>query len=106
MNKSERGLTLKPLNNTYGLILDGNFEASLVLLDELWEGPLKRFLPNAPIVTIASRDICAFCDVQSPDGIAELKGIVERVYQGGDHLLSKELFTRSNGKWAKFEGVM
>lgn len=106
VNKRERALTLKPLKNSYGLILEGNFEASLVLLDELWDGPLKKFLPNAPVVTLASRDICVFCDAKSPEGLAELKGISDRVTDGGQHLLSSELFIRSNGKWKTFEGVM
>jgi len=105
ISKSKGGLKGQPLGNSYGLVLDGNFEASLVLVDALWDGMLKKYLPNTPVVAIPSRDICAFCDAKSLEGISELKGVSERVSQGGAHLISPLLFTREDGKWTEFKGI-
>lgn len=91
-------------DNAYGLRLDGQFEASLVLLDSLWDESLKKYLPNAPVVTIPSRDVCAFCDAASTDGIAALRAISARVSEKGEHLINSGLFIRKAGMWLPFEG--
>jgi hypothetical protein len=104
LHEHKQSFKLIPLqNNAYGLRLDGHFEASLVLLDALWEGALKKYLPNAPVVALPSRDVCAFCDVSSLEGIAELRAVSAKVSQGGDHLISPDLFIRQAGKWLPFE---
>ncbi|MGE5490191.1 MAG: hypothetical protein ACM31P_02785 [Actinomycetota bacterium] len=102
----QRKLKLQPLQQSaFGLILDGHFEASLVLLDQLWEGALKKYLPTAPVVAMPSRDVCSFCDGQSAQGIEILKGVAERVSQGGGHLISPQLFTRREGRWLALESA-
>ncbi|UCV19946.1 DUF1444 family protein [Ferribacterium limneticum] len=104
LHEHKQSFKLIPLQNkAYGLRLDGHFEASLVLLDSLWEGALKKYLPNAPVVALPSRDVCAFCDVSSSEGIAELRAVSAKVSQGGDHLISPDLFIRQAGKWLPFE---
>jgi hypothetical protein len=95
---------LLPLQDgAYGLRLDGHFESSLILLDSLWDGSLKKYFPTAPVVTLPSRDVCAFCDAGSPAGIAVLRVLATKVSHGGDHLISPALFTRRAGKWVPFE---
>lgn len=102
----QRKLKLQSLRQSaFGLILDGHFEASLVLLDQLWDGALKKYLPSAPVVAMPSRDVCSFCDSQSAQGIEILKGVVERVSQGGGHLISPQLFTRREGRWLALESA-
>jgi hypothetical protein len=92
-------LRLVKQGSAYGLIMGGNFEASLMLVDELWDGAFKKYAPNGPIAAVPARDVCAFCDADSQEGIAELKRITERVWQNGDHLISDRLFLRKNGQW-------
>jgi hypothetical protein len=41
----------------------------------------------------------AFCDSSSADGIAELQRIIERVQPTADHLLTKAIYVRRDGKW-------
>jgi hypothetical protein len=103
MVNGKPGLRVHPQGNVHGLIMGGQFEASLVLLDELWDGPLKAQAPDGAVVTIAARDICAFCDARSLAGIAELKRLAARVSQGGDHLVSDKLFIRKDGRWREFD---
>lgn len=93
------GLSLHGDGPARGLAMGGHFEASLVLLDALWDGPLKPRIPNGAVVAIPARDVCAFCDADSAEGIAQLRLLVQSVTQDGDHLLSDTLFVRRNGSW-------
>jgi len=100
---AQPGLQLLPQGSFNGLTMGGHFEASLVLLDALWDDTLKAHAPNGAVVTVAARDICAFADARSADGIAELRRIAERVTKGGDHPLSPKLLVRRAGAWALFD---
>ena len=101
--EGDRGLSLRPHGAFHALILDGNFEASLPLVDGLWDGPLRQYAPNGFVLAVPARDICAFCDTHSREGIAELEALVKRVTAGGDHLLTEQLLTRENGIWKPFD---
>lgn len=96
------GLSLLPQGSFFGLAMGGQFEASLVLLDDLWDSVLKEHTPNGAVVTIPARDMCVFCDSRSAEGIAELKRIAARVMKTGDHTLADTLFIRKDGKWQEY----
>lgn len=83
----------------HGLLLDGMFEASLLLLDDLWDGPLAAYAPNGPVAAIPARDVLAFCDAKSAQGLAELRDLCARTMAGGDHLLTSTLYRRERGTW-------
>ncbi|MFB9326273.1 DUF1444 domain-containing protein [Paenibacillus aurantiacus] len=85
------------------LLLDGNFEASLLLLDDLWEGTLNDYAPSGYAMAFPARDVLMFCDVQSEEGIAQMREVVERIRVNGDHLLSNAIWTRQAGKWVHLE---
>ncbi|GAB6140592.1 hypothetical protein JCM14076_13210 [Methylosoma difficile] len=102
-------LKIKAFKNSYALLAGGQLEASLVLLDDLWDNVLKEqlpdALPNTPVVVIPARHVCAFCDVRSIEGIKELHAIAERVTKAGENLISESLFIRrEDGKWEAFKG--
>ena len=94
------GLTLHPIGTAWGMAMGGDHEATLVLLDELWDGPLKQYTPNGAVAAIPARDICAFCDARSAEGIEHLRGVVRKVTEGGRGLVSDKLFVRQGGNWA------
>lgn len=83
----------------HGLLLDGMFEASLLLLDDLWDGPLAGYAPNGPVAAIPTRDVLAFCDAKSEQGIVGLRELCTRTMSGGDHLLTSSLYRRAQGTW-------
>jgi hypothetical protein len=87
----------------HGLQLDGQFEASLILLDKLWDEALAQFTPHGAIVAIPARDVLAFCDADDTAGIAELRALAQRVTAVSDHLLTPQLFRRIDGAWQPFE---
>lgn len=94
------GLTLHAMGNAWGMAMGGDHEAALVLLDELWDGPLKQYTPNGAVAAIPARDICAFCDARSAEGLEKLRGVVRKVTEGGRGLVSDKLFVRREGNWA------
>lgn len=83
----------------FAVLLDGNFEASLLLVDSLWDEKLVGLVSERFVVTIPARDVLAFCDSASYEGVDQLRSISARVTDGGDHLLPPNLYIRSNGAW-------
>ncbi len=87
----------------YGLFADGLFEASLILLDNLWDETLAHLAPNGFIAALPSRDVLAVCDAASGQGIESLNSLAKRVFEGGDHVLAPVLYRRQNGRWLPLE---
>jgi len=54
-----------------------------VLIDELWDGSLKQYTPNGPVVTVPARDMCAFCDAASAEGIRQLRKVAQQTTRAG-----------------------
>ncbi len=77
----------------------GDFEASLLLVPELWEPGLTEHCPNGFAAAIPARDILVVCDRKDSAGIDKLGTVVEKVWPCGDHLLTKVLLTRNDGSW-------
>jgi hypothetical protein len=95
---AEGKVTVRQNGPVWAVFLDGNFEASLTLLDDLWTRGLREYADD-PVVAIPARDILAFCDVESGAGLSELRAVVKRTWQAGDHLLSESLYRRVEGTW-------
>jgi uncharacterized protein YtpQ (UPF0354 family) len=95
---AEGKVTIRGSDQMWGLFFEGNLEASLMLLDDLWTYGLRKYAAD-PVVAIPSRDVLAFCDVGSSAGVSELRSVVSRVWPIGDHLLSQNLYRRVDGKW-------
>lgn len=82
-----------------GLLMDGQFEASLLLLDDLWDGPLAAHTPNGAVVAIPTPDVLAFCDFASAPGLQELRALVQRTWAGATQRLTQTLYHRHAGRW-------
>jgi len=98
-SRTASGIQVRDQGHWQGLLFDGNFEASLILLDSLWEESLKDKVSTGFVVCIPSRDILAFCDRDSVEGIRSLRQVVDRVWEGGDHLLTRTLYVREGKTW-------
>ena len=86
----------------FALFLDGNFEATLLLVDSLWDGSLAGYAPNGFVLAVPARDVLAFADAGSASGVEELRGVVSRVFPGGDHLIASDLYRRQAGRWVRY----
>ena len=90
---------LHVVGKAFALRLDGNFEASLLLVDGLWEDFLTDYAPSGFVVAVPARDVLAFADAGSSKGVRELHEIVARTFRGGDHLLIRNLLRRESHAW-------
>jgi uncharacterized protein YtpQ (UPF0354 family) len=89
-------------DDCFALLLDGNFEAALVLLDDLWNNTLEQYAPDGYAVAIPARDIIAFCNLSSNIGVEKLKSVLSNVWENGDYLLTDRILKRVEGKWSFF----
>lgn len=87
-----RHIKVQQFGPIYGVFVDGCFEASMFLLERLWQQDFAGLVNQGYAIAAPARDVLAFCDIDSSEGKAELKRMIERVWDGGDHLLSRELF--------------
>ena len=96
---AKAGMRVVPHGAIHAVFLDGNFEASLILVEHLWQDTLAEFVDEGFTVALPARDVLAFCDSSASQGIEELREVVGRVYPGGDHLISERLYRRENNHW-------
>ena len=90
---TEPRVVRQPNEAVHAVFFDRNFEASLILVDELWEKRLAHLAPNGFIVAIPNRHVLAFCDASSEAGVSELRQIVAGT-KGEDHALTMMLYRR------------
>ena len=96
---AQTDLRVAPHGNIFGAFFDGNFEASLLLVDSIWRHSFRQFVVGDYLVAIPNRDILAFCECSSSAGRAELLEVIERLKNSDDHPLSCELFIRRDSEW-------
>jgi hypothetical protein len=83
------------------LAMGGEFEASLMLVDTLWEkgGALAAYVPNGAIAAIPARDVLAFCDARSKPGLDAVRKVAANPLPDPRHALTTRLFARRGGRW-------
>jgi uncharacterized protein YtpQ (UPF0354 family) len=91
----ERGVRLSRHSEIITLLFDGNFEATLLLHDELWPHLHER-LGGELFAVAPARDVLA---VSAPHGLNELREVIARVWPDGDHLLTRDVYRRVNETW-------
>jgi uncharacterized protein YtpQ (UPF0354 family) len=86
---------------TYMAIAGGVYEASLVLLPDLWQR--ERFKVRGEIViAMPTRDLLLVTGSQDPKGLAAIRRIVKDKFGTGAYSISSKLYFYRNGKLAKF----
>ena len=96
---SKRNVRVQPYQNIYAVLMGGDFEASLILLDQFWDQHFRQFVAGEYAFAIPARDILAFCDSTSAQGIIELQQLIARITPKGDHLISDKIWVRRNGRF-------
>lgn len=91
-------LRVEKRGEVFGTFVGGHFEASFVLPDFFWDRFLGEKFPNGCVVALPANDMLSFCDPASLEGVAELKHVVARTFDGGEDLLTPFLDQRCNGK--------
>lgn len=100
-----RHLRIQPYGSVFAVFMEGNFEASVLLLDTVWDVSLAKHVAGDFLAVAPARDVLAFGDSSSPEAAVELRAIIERVKSTTDHALSDSVFRRSNGGWFPQESL-
>jgi uncharacterized protein YtpQ (UPF0354 family) len=85
------------------LTAGGNFEATLLLLPELWEAHANSVAGDL-IATVPARDILLFTGNDVPDGLAELRRLNSKMLERADKPLSREFFRWGAAGWMPYKG--
>jgi uncharacterized protein YtpQ (UPF0354 family) len=97
-------LRVQPYGAVFALFMEGHFEASVLLLDRVWEVSLTEHVGGDYLAVVPARDVLAFGDASSPTASAELRAIIDRVMTSEvDHPLSSSLFRRKGGTWEPYD---
>ena len=94
-----RKLRFEPRGAAHVAKLDGQHDASLLLLDELWDPPTRIADPTGELVAVVpSQNVLLFTGSELPGGISELQTVAQTTQRS----LSAELFVRRNRAWESF----
>ena len=95
------GLKFQPGPLLKMFMMGGDFESSLVLVDELWDVSVPHETPGDLNVCIAARDICIYCSAQSTQGLARLREIAKDLEQRSpQNFISTQILRRARGRWS------
>jgi uncharacterized protein YtpQ (UPF0354 family) len=86
-------------------IIDGNLEAGLVLIDEIWE-QLEDQIGESVVITVPSRDVIIATGKSNLAMINTLTENSKNTLRTADHPLAKNWFIRENNKWKFFKKIM
>jgi uncharacterized protein YtpQ (UPF0354 family) len=97
---------MRPSDAAWMVRLDGDLEASLLLVDWLWP-QLARGVPGETIVAVPNRDILVVSGTEVTGGVEALRGAVKRVWGNPNpnrkQLLTRSLLIRRDTRWEVFE---
>jgi uncharacterized protein YtpQ (UPF0354 family) len=96
---------LRPSAAINMLRLDGDLEASLLLVDHLWH-QAARSIAGEIVAGVPSRDVLAITGTEITGGIEALRRAVERAWQRPVNpklVLTRSLLIQRDGSWQIFE---
>lgn len=84
-----------------GISAGGTFEATLLLLDELWPR-LAPHLPGQPLAAIPSRDLIFIIGSEQPQAFELIAARARTALAERRHALSNAVFIRNSGGWSAY----
>jgi uncharacterized protein YtpQ (UPF0354 family) len=95
-------MQVKGGNGTFMIVAGGNYEASILLLDDVWT---KENIPvdGDFVIGVPSRDVLLVTGSNDKDGISKLREAVKKTYQTGTYNLSDHLYKRVEGKFIQYD---
>ncbi len=96
---SSGNLRVAPHGNIFAVLLDGNFESSMILLYQFWDESFRQFVQGDYLAAFPTRDVLAFCDASSDTGRKELLELIVRLKHSQDHPLTQDLYVRRGNGW-------
>jgi uncharacterized protein YtpQ (UPF0354 family) len=81
---------------------DGTYEASLLLLEDLWE-QLDSLVDGDLVAVAPSRDVLLFTGSSSREGLTAIRSKAAQITTNGDHVVSSTLLRRYDKGWIPFD---
>jgi uncharacterized protein YtpQ (UPF0354 family) len=82
----------------YLLTAGGDYTASLLLLETIWER-LQESVEGNVVAAVPSRDVLLFTGDASSEGVQAVRQRVREIHEDGDHVISQTLLRRISGNW-------
>ncbi len=87
----------------YQLKLDGDFDASLLLLDTVWNNlELRMLTPNGVVAAIPERGTLLFCDAAQPHSIQSIASAARDIAATSNTKITDRLFIRRHHRWTEY----
>lgn len=88
-------------NGVYMLTADGAYEASLLLLDSIWQRG-QFDVQGDIVVAVPTRDVLLVTGSRDQQGLDKLKQLIQKASAGGSYRLTQKLFVYRNGQFVEF----
>jgi len=93
---------IQEANGVYRVRCDGNYDASLVLLDDFWDKwPFK--VPGEIVVAVPARDWLLVTGSEFPAGIYRVSMIAQEVVATSLYSVTSRLLIRQKGKFVRYQ---
>jgi uncharacterized protein YtpQ (UPF0354 family) len=94
-------IEMRQHDDAFALItVGGNYEASLLLLDDIWTGDQITF-PGDTVVAVPARDALLVTGSRSRKGLQAVRAMTAELVKG-PYRLTDTLFVYRNGRFVKF----
>ncbi len=85
----------------YLLTAGGDYSASLLLFDDVWDD-LASSVEGEIVAVVPARDVLMYTGSGSPEGVAAIRERAKNIVASGDHVISQTLIVRTAGQWEVF----
>ena len=83
------------------LVAGGNYEASLLLLDHVWNGGSLK-VQGEIVIGVPARDLLLVTGSENQRGLARIREIAAEVVAESPYALTRELFVYRKGRFVRF----
>ncbi len=90
-------------SNIKMLIAGGNFEATMLLLPEIWDFA-ESLVPGQVVAAVPARDLLIFTGDAENQDLAVLRSHVSKALEQVDKPLTRHFFRRVNRAWTEYRG--
>lgn len=94
---------LQGRDGLYMLTAGGDYEASLILFEELWNGPsIAPKVKGEIVIALPARDLVLVTGSEDAAGLRKVKALAAKVLKEGAYTLTDELFVWRGGRFVPF----
>ncbi len=95
---------LQGSDGLYMITAGGDYEASLILFEELWNGPsIAPKVKGEIVVALPARDVVLVTGSEDEAGLRKVREVAARVLREGSYTLTEQLFVWRGGRFVPFK---